>query len=608
MQSHNPEYSVKFLDFATIADQVGATTRRTEKAAFLGAFFSRLSEDDLQIAARFFSGHIFPLWDQRTTNVGGAALFAAISGITGFDRDNLYSRLVPLGDLGDLAREAFADAARSGDIESPLTLAQVDSTFAQVASTAGSKLKIAQVTALLGRASPLEARYLVKLLAGDLRVGLKEGSVEDALARLAGVKVAEVQWANMLIGDIGETALLTRRGHLDQARMRLFHPIKFMLATPAADLQDVARQMPAEFYVEDKFDGIRVQVHLAPAHLHETGSHGVIEGGARIALFSRTLDEITRSFPDLATPLGGLLSGRGIASEGLVMDGEIVPIRFESPAKDSEKAVIRSPGDSIKILPFHELQKRLGRKSLSAELLSEVPVAVVVFDVLYAGGRVLINEPLSLRREVLDSIKLDSPRVRRANSRLIADVPLLDNEFEAARRRGNEGLMVKSPASLYKPGRRGRDWLKIKRALASLDVVVTAVEVGNGRRSHVLSDYTFAVRTSHTDPTLLNVGKAYSGLTDAEIAELSDWFRSHTIKEFAHGKVRIVEPRIVIEVTFDLVQKSNRHKSGYALRFPRILRLRPDKPAEEIDTLDTVRQLAQSHSEVAVEPETAGGN
>ena len=606
MQNDSPKDCVTFLDFANTTEQVGATTKRTEKAAILGAFFSRLSENDLQIAARFFAGHIFPLWDQRTTNVGGAALFAAITGVTGFDRDTLYSRLVPLGDLGDLAHEAFTDAGRSGDIESPLTLAQVDSAFAQFAATAGSKLKIAQVTSLLGRASPLEARYLVKLLAGDLRVGLKEGSVEDALARLAGVKVAEVQWANMLTGDIGETALLSRRGHLDQARMRLFHPIKFMLATPAADLQDVARQMPGEFYVEDKFDGIRVQVHVAPAEHQGTGSHGVIEGGARVALFSRTLDEITRSFPDLVTPLGRLVSGQDIGSHGLVMDGEIVPIRFESPAKDSEKGVVRSPGDRIKILPFHELQKRLGRKSLSAELLSEVPVAVVVFDVLFAGGQVLINEPLSLRREMLESIRSDSPRVRRADSRLIADVPLLDEEFASARRRGNEGLMVKAPGSLYKPGRRGRDWLKIKRALASLDVVVTAVEVGNGRRSHVLSDYTFAVRASDTDPTLLNVGKAYSGLTDVEIAELSDWFRSHTIKEFAHGKVRIVEPRIVIEVAFDLVQKSSRHKSGFALRFPRILRLRPDKPAEEIDTLDTVRRLARSQSDVAVEPGTAG--
>src|SRR5215510_10704088 len=218
MAEEDPKSSTAFMEFTRVAERVAGTTKRTDKAAFLGELFGRLSDADLQTAAKFFAGHIFPLWDQRTTNVGGAALFAAITGITGFDRDTLYSRLVPLGDLGDLAQEAFADSGRSGDVESPLTLAEVDSAFEQLAATAGSKAKAALVTELLGRTSPLEAKYLVKLLAGDLRVGLKEGSVEDALARLAGVKVAEVQWANMLIGDIGETALLTRRGHLDEAR------------------------------------------------------------------------------------------------------------------------------------------------------------------------------------------------------------------------------------------------------------------------------------------------------------------------------------------------------------------------------------------------------
>ncbi len=173
-------------------------------------------------------------------------------------------------------------------------------------------------------------------------------------------------------------------------------------------------------------------------------------------------------------------------------------------------------------------------------------------------------------------------------------MPALDAEFDAARARGNEGLMVKNRDATYKPGRRGREWLKIKRALAALDVVVTAAQVGEGRRSRFLSDYTFAVRTSETDPTLLNIGKAYSGLTDAEVQTLSDWFMAHTLAEFAHGKVRTVEPSIVLEVTFDRVQPSARHKSGYALRFPRILRIRDDKPAAEIDTLDTVRRLAEA--------------
>ena len=196
------------------------------------------------------------------------------------------------------------------------------------------------------------------------------------------------------------------------------------------------------------------------------------------------------------------------------------------------------------------------------------------------------------RRAALESVAFDNAAARLADSRLLRDVTQLEVEFAAARARGNEGLMIKDPRSKYTPGRRGREWLKLKRALATLDVVVTAVEVGNGRRSRFLSDYTFAVRASEADPTLLNVGKAYSGLTDAEIEKLSAWFRAHTLQEFAHGKVRVVEPKIVLEITFDLVQPSKRHRSGFALRFPRILRVRSDKPVDEIDTLATVRRLA----------------
>jgi ATP-dependent DNA ligase I len=435
-------------------------------------------------------------------------------------------------------------------------------------------------------ATPLEAKYIVKLLAGDLRIGLKEGAVEDAIARLFQTDVSKVQWVNMLIGDIGETALLARHGKLDEARMRLFHPIKFMLATPADDLTEVAKQMPSGFAVEDKYDGIRAQVHIAPFSSEDNSIlHGTVSNGKRVAIFSRTLDEITASFPDLIEPLAAinLASKDSDEAADLILDGEIVPIQGE------------------RILPFQELQKRLGRKKVSDELLAAVPVAFIAYDVLYAFGRVLINEPFVNRRSLLESLHLDTQRVRCGLSQQVSDISGLDAEFTAARARGNEGLMVKDLNSTYKPGRRGRDWLKIKRAMATLDVVVTAVEVGNGKRHRFLSDYTFAVRQSETEPTLLNIGKAYSGLTDAQVAELSDWFRAHTLQELAHGKVCIVEPRIVLEVTFDRVQPSSRHNSGYALRFPRIVRVRSDKPPEEIDTLETVRRLAET---LAFEPAT----
>lgn len=573
-----------FLLFAQAAEQVRATTKRLEKAAALAAYFDTLTEEDLARVARYFAGYAFPLRDQRTTNVGGAALMTAVLSVTGADEATVRQRLVALGDMGDTVGEVFA-ASPQAKRPPRLTLTAVASALEILAETSGTKRKVELVISLLAQATPLEAKYLVKLLAGDLRIGLQEGAVEDAIARWTGKSVAEVQWANMLLGDIGETALLAKTDRLDSAKMRLFHPLKFMLATPAADLTDVTKQMPGAFAVEDKFDGIRAQAHVAPERGNEAAEvalHGVVCNGARVALFSRTLDEITESFPDLVAPLAALCPSpdqEGVA--GLILDGEIVPVESED-------------GDCI--LPFLELQKRLGRKTLPNELLAQVPVAFVAYDLLYGSGEVRLHAPFAERRTLLEVVPVDGRRVRRADSQRHHDTSRLDAEFDAARARGNEGLMVKDVASPYKPGRRGRDWLKIKRALATLDVVVTAVEVGNGRRSKVLSDYTFAVRAATDDPTLLNVGKAYSGLTDAEIADLSEWFRAHTLQEFAHGKVRVVEPQIVLEVTFDRVQASGRHKSGYALRFPRILRVREDKPVSEIDTLDTVRRLAEVDS------------
>jgi len=280
------------------------------------------------------------------------------------------------------------------------------------------------------------------------------------------------------------------------------------------------------------------------------------------------MDEITHRFPELIDQLQSLKTD-------VIIDGEIVPATEEV------------------ILPFSELQKRLGRKNVGTQLLIAVPVVLVAYDLLYASGEVLINKPLAERREILERLVAINGPLRLSIGKRFTEATELDDEFSAARGRGNEGLMIKSPASVYKPGRRGRDWLKLKRAIATLDVAVTAVEVGHGKRRHLLSDYTFAVRRSTEDDELLNIGKAYSGLTDQELMDLTEWFKAHTLQEFAHGRVRIVEPSIVIEVTFDRIQRSNRHKSGYALRFPRILRLRADKPPAEIDNLETVKRLVE---------------
>jgi DNA ligase-1 len=542
--------------FAEAADSVGATTKKLEKAALLGEYFGGLNDEDLSLAARYFAGHVFPLYDARTTNVGDRMLRDAISEVTGLEVENLRPRYVRLGDSGDVAFEVFAETKGDANTEPTLTLAATQALIERLSETRGTKNKKALLVEALARATPAEAKYLVKLLVGDLRIGLKEGLVEDSIARAFELTPAQVAQVNMLTGDIGETAVRARRGELEGVAMRLFHPIKFMLATAAEDIADIARTMPEEFYVEDKFDGIRGQAHVQ---------------AGRVALYTRTLDEVTHRFPELVEPL------KSLPTDAL-LDGEIVPVRGAC------------------ILPFLELQKRLGRKTVSEELLASVPVAFVAYDILYAAGRVLVDEPLEARRRALESLITHdaAATLRLSEAKRIREASELDAEFDAARARGNEGLMIKDPRSSYKPGKRGREWLKLKRALATLDVVVTAVEVGHGKRRNLLSDYTFAVRRSEDDPELLNVGKAYSGLTDAELAELTEWFRAHTLQEFAHGRVRVVEPKVVLEVTFDRVQESKRHKSGYALRFPRILRLREDKTVDEIDTLEAVRRLNET--------------
>ncbi len=564
-------------DFARVAESVSATTKKLEKAALLGAYFDSLDDEDLTRAARYFAGHQFALNDMRTMNVGGGLLRDAISEVTGLAVENLRPRYVRLGDSGEVAEEAFAETLKE-NAQPTLTLAETAALMEVLSDTRGTKNKRALMVEALRRATPLEAKYLVKLLVGDLRIGLKEGLVEDAIARGFKRPRASVAMVNMLTGDIGETAVRARHDELEGVSMRLFHPLKFMLATAAADLADIARTMPEEFYVEDKFDGIRAQAHAQ---------------AGRVALYTRTLDEVTHRFPELVAPLNAL-------STDAVLDGEIVPVR------------------GANILPFSELQKRLGRKTVSDELLAQTPVAFIAYDVLYAAGRVLIDESFAERRRVLESLiahgdgdgnsssnddhgAASLSALRLSKAKRVTDVSVLDAEFDAARARGNEGLMLKDPRSSYKPGKRGREWLKLKRALATLDVVVTSVEVGHGKRRELLSDYTFAVRRSEEDPELLNIGKAYSGLTDAELAELTVWFKAHTVQEFAHGRVRVVEPLIVLEVTFDRVQESKRHKGGFALRFPRILRLREDKSPAEIDTLEAVRRLVASNEADAPE-------
>jgi len=537
-----------FAAWAATAEAIGATTKRREKGAALARYLAGLDDESLAVAARFFGGTIFARHDARTTQVGPALLAGALTSVAGADPASLGDRWVAHGDAGDLAAELLAERSDAG-----LSLVEIAERLATIGAAPSTAQRRASLEALLGMLGPREARYLVRLLMGEPRIGLKEAQVEEAVAAAFQAPLDAVRRAYLLRGDLGEVAQLARTGALASARLALFHPLGFMLAQPLATAEEVAARLPPPFVVEHKYDGIRAQAHVA---------------GDRVVLFSRTLDDITPGYPEVGTALAGL-------GDGLVLDGELL-------ATD--------PADPTRALPFKALQQRLGRKQPAAAVLAAVPVAFVAFDVLAAGGALIVDEPWSERHRRLETLAWPARGALLAPHRLARDAVAVVEAFDTARAAGNEGLVAKDPGSAYAPGRRGGAWFKLKRPLATLDVVVTAVERGHGRRRAVLSDYTFAVRAAENDPRLLVVGKAYSGLTDAEIAALTARFDALTLER--RGGWHRVRPEVVLEVTFDVVQPSSRHASGYALRFPRIVRVRDDKPVAEIDTLARVRELA----------------
>ena len=559
--------------WSELADRLAATTRTSEKTSLLADYLRTLDADELPIAAVFLTGRPFAEGDPRSAGLGWAAVATTVAELAGVPRTNLGEAYDRHSDLGLAVADVLAGAGHAPDPAVSPTLPEVAATYAAIEQASGPARKSALLRTLLERADPTTAKYLVKVLGGELRIGLREGLVEAAIAKAFDRPLAEVKWAGMLTGDVGQLAALAREDRLAKAELTLFRPIKFMLASPAEDAAEILTRLGPEVWVEDKYDGIRAQLHKV---------------GREVRLYSRDLHDISGQFPEVVE------GAQTLAWDG-ILDGEILAWK---------------DGD---VLPFIALQARLGRKAPSDAIRAEIPVIFVAFDALALGPGdgapvdPLLREPLATRRARLDALDLplaaEGGRFARSYLMAASDVDALEAAFAAARGRRNEGLMVKDPESGYSPGRRGLGWLKMKKALATIDCVVVGVEVGHGKRHGVLSDYTFAVRDTERE-RLVTMGKAYSGLTDAEIAEMTAWFEAHTIARF--GRYRQVEPLIVIEVAFDVIVRSTRHQSGFSLRFPRIAALRPDKSVDEIDTLASVEALYEGLQSGAEHLITAG--
>jgi DNA ligase-1 len=676
-----------FAAVADLAEKLAGESSRLKKRAAIAQAISTIhaaspQDEDAGLFALYLSGLPFAEADARKLNAGGSLLTKALLAVSGASDVALTAAYRRHGDLGAAAFDLLQVSTQETPI--PLTLAEVAEAFAAMAVARTTAIRASLVEGMLRRATPLEAKYLLKLMLGDMRIGVKQSLVEEAIAAAADAPVEAVRHAVMLEADLSATVMRAFSGTLAQARLRLFHPLGFMLASPVdtpeeavarftekppkavpaktkkprrskkaqaeenlrraleldsareteaavaveakseaadstslpqandvdaetfpdappgsiigepnsqlAETEEVAGTQGIEAFLEDKYDGMRAQVHCGDA-----------EQPGRVAIYSRNREDVTASFPELEEAFTHVQPAQHGA---LIFDGEILGWDLEQG----------------RALPFAVLGQRIGRKKVSNEWRQQVPVIFMAFDLMVARGDLLIELPLRERRNRLEAIVEDlvehvvspvtvderarapqaimfagesSPGVERlmiSPSRLVESAEDIDRAYAEARARANEGVMLKAAASVYQPGRRGLAWVKLKRELATLDVVVTGAEFGHGKRAGILSDYTFAVQGPKGQ--LLNVGKAYSGLTDAEIAEMSAWMMEHTLED--QGFFRTVEPLRVLEVAFNNIMRSSRHASGFALRFPRILRIRTDKPITEIDTVDRVEEVYQS--------------
>ena len=547
--------------FALANDRAAATTKKLEKQAALAAYLRSLDdEDDLADATRFAAGQAFGAGDERVLGASSAMVRDVIGVMFSLPPADWSRRTRTAGETGEAMGLLWAEAVTPGDVptDRPLVLGDLRETFDALSRVGKADLKRDLLRDLFARIRlPREAAYVGKIIGGDLRTGVREGVLHAAIAEAFDREFDAVRRAVLLVGDLGEVSVMARRDRLGQARFKLFHPISFMLASPMETADDAAKAIDGgAFLAEDKLDGIRAQVHKE--------GDGAL---ARVAIFTRTLDRIDESFPDIVA------HARTLPGDWLI-DGEIV-------AFDDERR---------QALPFAIVQKRLGRKAPPASVMRQNPCRLVAFDLLYAAGDPLLDTPLATRKARLVELLDDSDQVLPLPSRAVTTAEEIEQAFEAARAARNEGLILKDSQSTYAPGRRGRAWLKLKTHLPTLDVVVTAAEYGHGKRRDVLSDYTFAVWDQSQDPPeLVNIGKAYSGVTDEEIAELTETFLDLAIEQY--GRVYKVRPTIVFEVAFDAIQESKRHNSGLALRFPRIKRIRRDRKADDADTLARAREI-----------------
>jgi DNA ligase 1 len=574
----------QFSLFVETCEKIRSTTKKNEKIDIISNYITNLDETSLSIAVLFLSGRALPIGSTRTLNIGFTTIMESLSEIAMLDIKDIQNIHLKHGDIGAMAEYAVSKKHIISlfNQQERISLSYVYHQFKKIANISGSgsnKNKKNILKGLLIACSPLESKYLIKIITGEMRIGSVEGLVEIALSRAFDRELQYIREAMLISGDVSQVAVLAKKNILHNAIMRPFVPVSFMLADVMFSAEEIINYYNKPLICEYKYDGIRLQMHRFDN---------------KVRLFSRNLVDITYAFPELVkaaiestirTPDTTTIHNQ----VDFILDGELIALKNDRP------------------LHFQELQKRLRRKNVTYDITTEIPIYYIVYDIMYFKDNQVLKKSLLDRKNILSTISFKKPIIN-SSYKILDSIEQIIAIFNESKDIGHEGLVVKDPLSQYHPGKRGRYWMKLKKELDTIDAVIVIAEYGHGKRAGVLSDYTFAVideeeEDDDDDDKNLNnnnnnylensrlktIGKAYSGLTDKEIDEMTERLREIIIED--NGNRILVKPEIVLEVAFDTIQKSDRHNSGFALRFPRIKNIRTDKSLKDIDTLEKVRQI-----------------
>lgn len=547
-----------YKELAELYRRLEKTTLKTLKTRFVADFLKKVEDEELlEIVPYLILGKVFPDWDERELGVGEKLLIKAVAMATGINAEWIENSVKDTGDLGESVALALQKRRQKSFFGQPLTIKRVYKTLVKVAETTGEgsqDRKLKYLANLFMDAEPIEGKYLARTILGIMRTGVAEGLLRDAIAEAFKVKPELVERAYMLTSDFGfvtKIAKLEGNDGLSKVTIQIGKPIKPMLAQMAASVREALIEMGGEAEFEIKYDGARVQVH---------------KDGDKVIIYSRRLENVTKSIPEVVERIK-----KSIKPEKAIVEGELVAV-----------------GEEGRPRPFQYVLRRFRRKYNIQEMIEKIPLELNLFDVLYVDGENLIDTPFIERRKKLESIVEVNQWIKVAENLITKNPEEAEEFYHKALDMGHEGLMAKRLDAVYEPGNRGKKWLKIKPTMENLDLVIIGAEWGEGRRAHVLSSFLLGAYDPSTG-TFVPVGKVGSGFTDEDLIEFTKMFRPLIKKE--KGKFVEIEPKIVIEVTYQEIQKSPKYESGFALRFPRYVALRDDKSPEDADTLERIAQL-----------------